>query len=196
MFNTYNSVLLCMTDDKSLLRCTIVKSLHTTERLVVYVAWMVVSSAIVGCIGCIGYLGIPKLVGSIGIVHSVVATILSSIPIWVYGAASIPIVIVLCSFLWCVARNLTVCDWDSDEADSSAAIAAIATAIATAIAAAAAAAAFATAIATAAFATAIVAIAAAAFAAADYNGTTPQKIVRFVGACLHYCRRIKSEKSK
>jgi len=153
MFNTHYSVLLCMTDEKSLLRCTVVKSLHTAGHLLVYVAYCIVGLAIAGCVGYIGYLGIPKLSDAIWVVYSVCVTLIFSMPPIVYVIVGIPTVIVAYSFVWCVARELTISDWASREADDAVAFAAFA-AVAVAVA-------F---VAVSAFAFAFVAVSAFAFA--------------------------------
>ena len=191
-----------MTDEKSLLRCTVVKSLHTAERLLVYVAYCIVGSAIVGCVGYIGYLSIPKLLDAIWVVYSVCVTLIFSIPPIVYVIVGIPTVIVAYSFVLCVARELTISDWASREADGVAltvaavalTVAAVALAVAVALAAL-----TALALAVAVALTVALAVAAALnadVAAAEYDGIALQKIVRFVGAYYHYHNRIKSEKSE
>jgi membrane protein implicated in regulation of membrane protease activity len=102
--------------DKSLLRCTVKKSVHLTERLIVYASFAIVA-LIVG-VGAMTIL--PPMVGiALGLL-AVCWSVLASIPWYCYVCATVIVSIPLYSFLWCVARDLEEEDWKSNSANDSA----------------------------------------------------------------------------
>ena len=108
-----------MTD--SLLKCTLKKSLHTTERILVYVSYVIVAIAALtatyyGAIYGLLPLFITLVDRVVKPTADVLLGILVSIPLWVYGLAAIPVAIIGYSFLWCIARDLTEADWESETA--------------------------------------------------------------------------------
>lgn len=105
----------------NLLRCTLKKSLHTTERLVLAAAYVIDVVALLACGFLLGEVILPAIVACIAFVIALIF----SIPWYFYVIAAIPVAIVGYSFLWCVARELTEEDWKSDMA----AAVAIATAV-------------------------------------------------------------------
>ena len=102
-------------DDKSLLRCTVKKSVHVFERLFVYIAYL-----IVGCtIGAITYLGVTNILfPSVAYGVIVAVAFLVSIPWYYYAGAVALLAVPAYSFLWCVARDLTEEDWKSNSANN------------------------------------------------------------------------------
>ena len=186
-----------MTEDKSLLKCTIRKSISVAERLVVYAAYLIVGVTI----GTVAWVGIPYLWNTIitiwnelgipAFVMSVYSMLVSISPL-VYAAISIPIGIIGYSLLWCINRELTTDDYTSDSAFVVAIVFAIA-AVAVAAIAAVAVAAFVF----AAFAAIVVAIVVEiVFAAADNpEGAAPVGFLwyafRFFGAWYHHWRNNK-----
>jgi len=102
-------------DDKSLLRCTVKKSVHVFERLFVYIAYL-----IVGCtIGAITYLGVTNILfPSVAYGVIVAVAFLVSIPWYYYAGAVALLAVPAYSFLWCVARDLTEEDWESNSANN------------------------------------------------------------------------------
>ena len=99
----------------SLLRCTLKKSLHTTERLVVAAACVIDTVAALACIFLFGEAILPAILASVAFVIALVL----SIPWYFYAIAAIPVAIVGYSFLWCVAREFTEEDWKNSQAASS-----------------------------------------------------------------------------
>ena len=106
--------------DKSLLRCTVKKSVHVTERLIVYASFAVVATTIVA-IAAFGALNLlpPLLELSLTVIAGV-WSVLASIPWYYYAGAAAVGAIPVYSFLWCVARDLTEEDWRSKSANDSA----------------------------------------------------------------------------
>lgn len=106
--------------DKSLLRCTVKKSVRVTERLIVYASFAVVATTIVA-IAAFGALNIlPPLLELASRLMACVWTVLTSIPWYYYAGAAAIGAIPAYSFLWCVARDLTEEDWRSESASDSA----------------------------------------------------------------------------
>ena len=102
--------------DKSLLRCTVKKSVHLTERLIVYASFAIVALTIVAIVGVGAMTILPPMVGiALGLL-SVCWSVLASIPWYCYVAAAAVGVIPSYSFLWCVARDLEEEDWKSNSA--------------------------------------------------------------------------------
>jgi hypothetical protein len=102
-------------NDPSLLRCTVKKSIQVIKKLSLYVAAL----AVMAIIGYGIYLGLPTLTKIAGMVVDVlvsIVTVLVSIPWYYYVGAVVIAAIPTYSFIWCVARNLTDEDWNSDTA--------------------------------------------------------------------------------
>ena len=170
MFNTYVNVLLCMTDETSLLRCTIKKSVQVLERVVVSIASLIVGVALCG----VAYFA---AIGIIFLLSLVIIAITISIP-WYYYAGIIALLsIPTYSAIWCIARELPSEDWESDDAkDIAAAVAfAFVTFVAFVVVAA---------VASVFVATVVAAVAFVAFADSKY--------LRFLGAYLHYRKRMRA----
>jgi hypothetical protein len=183
------------TNDKSLLRCTIKKSADVMKKLAKYAAY-ILGTLIAGTLAIFGALGVWAI--SADPVYKIVDSIVSflfSIP-WYYYAAVASIVvpiagIVAYAFLWCVTRELTEEDWESNEAEDTALFTltfAFAIVIAFAFAFAITFAALSAIAFAFAFATTFAAIVAAiALAFID------SKAFLFIGAYLHYRKRVKAE---
>ena len=168
------------TNDKSLLRCTIKKSADVVKKLVMYASYIIVAAAAVA----------SYLYGIVGIWNAIqdpikyAVALLVGIPWYYYAGVVALAAIPVYSLLWCVARELTDEDWNSNKAKDVAFAIAVAGAFAFAIAAAGA---FAFAIA---FAIAV----AGAFAFAIAFAIAPDsKVLLFIGAYLHYRKRVKAE---
>ena len=147
------------TNDKSLLRCTIKKSADVMKKLAKYAAY-ILGTLIAGILALIA--GILALYGALGVwaiaadpVYKIVDSIVSflfSIP-WYYYAGIVAIAAIpVYSLLWCVTRELTEEDWESNEAKT--------------------------------FALSALALALA----------LDSKAFRFIGAYLHYRKRVKAGK--
>jgi hypothetical protein len=166
-------------NDPSLLRCTVKKSIQVIKKLSLYV----VALAALAIIGYGIYLGLPTLTMIAGMVVDVlvsIVTVLVSIPWYYYVGAVVIAAIPTYSFIWCVARNLTDEDWNSDTAKN-VAVAAVAF----------------TAVAAVAFTFAAVAVAAVAVAAFAFTAVAVDtKTLLFIGAYLHYWKRMKNLKIK
>jgi len=136
--------------DVSLLKCVVKKSASVAKKL------GIILGAITGIVFAIyliylgGVVAYPTLVQ----ISTAIATFFTSIPWWIYvgvlGIAAIPTY----SFVWCVSRELTDEDWQSDIAKN------------------------------------LVLAVLAALALADH------KIMLFIGAYLHYQKRIRKELKK
>jgi len=170
-----------MTDEKSLLRCTIKKSVQVLERVIVSIASIVVGFALCG----VAYLAITGILLPLGLIIVAIAVSIS----WYYYAGVIVLIsIPAYSALWCVVRELTSEDWDSDEASALAAVLALGLALAAAVAAAFAAAAVALGLVLGlALGLAAAAVAVAAVLASDIDS----RCMLFIGAVLHYRKRMR-----
>jgi hypothetical protein len=180
-------------NDPSLLRCTVKKSIQVIKKLSLYV----VALAALAIIGYGIYLGLPTLTKIAGMVVDVlvsIVTVLVSIPWYFYAGAVAIAAIPVYSFVWCITRELMDEDWNSNTAET------VAFALAFALAA------FALAFALAAFALAAIALALAAialalaaiaaFAVAFAAFAVDTKPLLFIGAYLHYRKRMKNLKIK
>jgi hypothetical protein len=110
--------------DKSLLRCAVKKSMNVTLKL----GKAVLILAVIGVLILGGINTIPQIVNTVLPVLSAALTLLAGavlticnfitlIPLWVYGIVAIPASIFGYSILWCIKRDLTVEDWESNAAD-------------------------------------------------------------------------------
>jgi hypothetical protein len=188
--------------EPNIIRCAVKKTASVIAKHILLMSYAIVALAVIA----IGYLGFTNLalpailwvaISAAFYCGCVIGVLLSVAWYW-YALVLISTTYFGYGFLWCVARELVDEDWRSDEADAvAAAVAAFAFAAAAFVFAAVATVAFAFAF--AAFAVAVAAVAAVAVAAVavadDYNGTSSCKIVRFVGAYLHYYRRTHKEKT-
>lgn len=109
--------------DKSLLRCTLKKSADVTAKVVLYASYAIVGIAaavlaIYGILAIADVLFVPVLAAIItaaywcGIVVGSLLGIVSAIPWYVYAGIVVVAAILVYSFLWCIARELTEEDWD------------------------------------------------------------------------------------
>ena len=180
-------------NDKSLLRCTIRKSADVVKKLVKYAAYTI-AVVIAGILSIYGAMGIWAVaeVAEDPIYKSIesITSFLSGIPWYYYAGAIVIAAIPVYSFLWCVARELTEEDWESKEAENF-----VALAFALALFPLALAFAFALTLTLALFALAFVAL--VAFVALALFALTltraDSKAFLFVGAYLHYRKRVKAE---
>ena len=99
--------------DVSLLRCTLKKSQQVFAKVVLYISYIIVALALLGC----GYLLVTGILipGVAPIVAAIVVGVLM-IPWYYYAGSVIILAIPVYSFLWCIARELTDEDWNSGEA--------------------------------------------------------------------------------
>ena len=175
------------TTDKSLLRCTLKKSYNVTKKLVLWASYIVVGIAafVFACYGVVGIWN--ALADTITNSISEIVSFVTSIP-WYYYAGFVAIIsIPSYSFVWCVARELTDEDWHSDEAKTVASAVAFAGAGAVALA-----------LVLALVLAGVLALVLAgtfAFAgvlAVALAGAAETKAFLFVGAYLHYRKRVKT----
>ena len=144
------------TNDKSLLRCTIKKSADVVKKLVMYASYIIVAAAAVE----------SSLYEFVGIWNAIqdpikyAVALLVGIPWYYYAGVVALAAIPVYSLLWCVARELTDEDWNSNKAKDVAFAIAVAGAFAFII----------------------------AFAIAPDS-----KVLLFIGAYLHYRKRVKAE---
>ena len=174
-------------NDRSLLKCTIKKSADVLNKVVLYGPYVIAAITAIVIGTAIVYFGITKLwepiVNVISAAITAIWAVLSAIPWYVYVGGVAVMAIPVYSLLWCIVRELTEEDWNSDIAKDIA-LAALAFALALALAALAFAA-----FALAAFAFALAALAALAFAAFAAFAFADPKIFLVIGAYLHYRKR-------
>jgi len=100
----------------SLLQCTFKKSQHVFKKVIKYVIYLFVA----GIIAYAGYLGlpviIPVIIQTISTAIGIVWGIVGLVPWYVYAGIGVIAAIPLYSFLWCIARELTDEDWESETA--------------------------------------------------------------------------------
>jgi hypothetical protein len=162
-------------DEQSLLRCTIKKSASVLSKVVLIASKIIVGFVVIAVI----LLGVAKI-WELGFpIGAFVLSILLAIPWYVYVSILALMTIPMYSLLWCIARNLTEEDWKSEEAsDVALALAIIITALAVTIA-----------ITIAALALALAIAIALALALAIID----TKTFLFIGAYLHYRKRIREQ---
>ena len=114
-------------EDKSLLKCTIKKSVDVLEKVLVFGLGFVVGVAAlwIACFIISDAVTRKPLVNLVSDTISVIwliltslGTILLAIPWYVYVGVIFIVSIMTYSFLWCIARELTDEDWKSDEAEA------------------------------------------------------------------------------
>ena len=102
--------------DESLLRCTIKKSISVLTKVVRYVLYAAVITIAIAGLGYVGYIGLPVIIGICSALVASLISLLALIPWYVYVIVGIILAIPVYSFLWCIARDLTDEDWNSDTA--------------------------------------------------------------------------------
>jgi len=105
-----------ITEDKNLLRCTLKKSYQVFTKLLWCALYAVIVSAILIGISYCGYYGLPVAISIITTVIGTVWGIIVLVPWWVHVGVVIIAAILIYSFLWCIARELTDEDWNSEDA--------------------------------------------------------------------------------
>ena len=173
--------------DPNLLRCAIKKTTSVVSKHILYASYMIVAIT-VAAIACMGIFGVWQAISPIlERLWQLFAVAIVSIPWYLYGIAAIAAIYFGYSLLWCMARNLTDEDWQSEKAKNFWEDV-IALALALAIAAIAALAITIAAIA----ALALAALALAALAAIALAASPDCKALLFIGAYLHYRKRMKN----
>ena len=106
---------MCMVDsgDKSLLKCTIKKSVDVFKKVVIYGLYSAVIIILITAIAAVGYLIWLGFNSSLAtIIYSSIISLLISIPWYVYVGAVALLAILLYSLIWCIAREFTEEDWN------------------------------------------------------------------------------------
>jgi len=159
----------------SLLQCTFKKSQHVFKKVIKYVIYLFVA----GIIAYAGYLGlpviIPVIIQTISTAIGIVWGIVGLVPWYVYAGIGVIAAIPLYSFLWCIARELTDEDWESETAKKIAVFAVLALPLTV----------------LALFALAVFAVL-ALFALAVF----PHKSMLFIGAVWHYWKRTQKQNNE
>ena len=126
---------MCMVDsgDKSVLKCTIKKSVDVFRKVARYGLYFIIAG-IIGAI-CLAiaitisaglYSFMDGVVKLFNITISNVLSLIGSIPWYVYVGVIAILAIPVYSLIWCIAREFTEEDWESGEAATVALISAIA----------------------------------------------------------------------
>ena len=113
-------------EDKSLLKCTIKKSVDVLKKVVLYGLYSAVTIILITAIAAVGYLVwlgfhsslVSDTISVIWLILTSLGTILLAIPWYVYVGVIALLAIPVYSLIWCIARELTEEDWKSDEAKS------------------------------------------------------------------------------
>jgi hypothetical protein len=114
-------------EDKSLLKCTIKKSVDVLKKVVLYGLYSAVTIILITAIAAVGYLVWLGFNSSLAtIIYSSIISLLVSIPWYVYIGVVAVLAIPVYSLVWCIARELTDEDWKSGEAATVSVISAIA----------------------------------------------------------------------
>jgi hypothetical protein len=104
-------------EDKSLLRCTIKKSVDVFKKVVLCGLYSAVTIILITAIAAVGYLIWLGFNSSLAtIIYSSIISLLVSIPWYVYVGVIALLAIPVYSLVWCIARELTKEDWESGEA--------------------------------------------------------------------------------
>jgi hypothetical protein len=160
-------------NDRSLLKCTIKKSVDVLKKVLLYGLYVVIISILIIAMVAGGYLVWLLFNSSLStVIYSSIISVLFSIPWYVYVGGVAVMAIPVYSLVWCIARELTDEDWNSEIAKNIALAAALAIALAAALAIA-------------------LTIALAAALAAALAIPLDSKILLFIGAYLHYRKRVK-----
>ena len=172
-------------NDRSLLKCTIKKSADVLNKVVLYGPYVIAAITAIVIGTAIVYFGITKLwepiVNVISAAITAIWAVLSAIPWYVYVGGVAVMAIPVYSLLWCIVRELTEEDWNSDIASDIAIVALAIVALALAI---------------VALAIALVAIALVAIVALAIAVITDSKLFLFPGAYLHYRKRTRELRQK
>ena len=121
-------------EDKSLLKCTIKKSVDVLKKVVIYGLYSAVTIILITAIAAVGYLVwlgfhsslVSDTISVIWLILTSLGTILLAIPWYVYVGVIALLAIPVYSLIWCIARELTEEDWKSGEAATVSIISAIA----------------------------------------------------------------------
>ena len=108
---------MCMVDsgDKSLLKCTIKKSVDVFKKVVIYGLYSAVIIILITAIAAVGYLIWLGFNSSLAtIIYSSIISLLISIPWYVYVGVIAILAIPVYSLLWCIARVHKMYDWYCD----------------------------------------------------------------------------------
>jgi uncharacterized membrane protein len=169
-------------NDKSLLRCTIKKSVDVAKKIGKYAAGTALG-ILAAVLVIYGAIGIWTIAADPAYKYlTAIVSFLFSIPWYCYAGIVAIAAIPVYSLLWCVARELTEEDWESNEAAYLALTALVALALALALAS--------LALASLPLALAFLAL---ALALALASLATDTKAFLFIGAYLHYRKRVKAE---
>ena len=104
-------------EDKSLLKCTIKKSVDVLKKVVLYGLYSAVTIILITAIAAVGYLIWLGFNSSLAtIIYSSIISLLVSIPWYVYVGVIALLAIPVYSLVWCIARELQDEDWKSDAA--------------------------------------------------------------------------------
>jgi len=99
--------------DKSLLKCTIKKSVDVFKKVVIYGLYSAVIIILITAIAAVGYLIWLGFNSSLAtIIYSSIISLLISIPWYVYVGAVALLAIPVYSLIWCIAREFTEEDWN------------------------------------------------------------------------------------
>jgi hypothetical protein len=102
-------------DDKSLLKCTIKKSADVLKKVLLYGLYVVIISILIIAMVAGGYLVWLGFNSSLStVIYSSIISVLFSIPWYVYVGAMAVLAIPVYSLVWCIARELTDEDWKSE----------------------------------------------------------------------------------
>ena len=97
--------------DPNLLRCAIKKTTSVVSKHILYASYMIVA------IACMGIFGVWQAISPIlERLWELFVVAIVSIPWYLYGIAAIAAIYFGYSLLWCMARNLTDEDWQSEKA--------------------------------------------------------------------------------
>jgi len=100
-------------EDKSLLKCTIKKSIDVLNKVVLYGLYVVTIIILITTMAAVGYLIWLGFNSSLAtIIYSSIISLLVSIPWYVYVGAIATLAIPVYSLLWCIAREFTEEDWN------------------------------------------------------------------------------------
>ena len=163
-------------EDVNLLRCTVKKSWSVTKHLILCTSYLIdgIAAAILAFFGITGIWNALSPIAER--LWEAITGALFAVPWWCYvivlGLAAIPVY----SALWCMARNLTEEDWQSEKANDFALAVVVAFAFAVVVA--------------FAFAVVVVVVAFAFAALAVYSD---RRAFLFIGAYLHYRERIQQD---
>ena len=171
-------------NDKSLLRCTIKKSVDVAKKIGKYAAGTALG-ILAAVLVIYGAIGIWTIAADPAYKYlTAIVSFLFSIPWYYYAGVAAIAAIPVYSFLWCVARELTEEDWESNEAKTFARFTLVALALALTFS-------LTFSLTLTLFTLFALALAPLALALAPLAADT--KAFLFIGAYLHYRKRVKAE---